>query len=392
MASIYSTSESKFWLCAFRDASGKQKRRSTKVERNPYHEDAKERARLAGEAKRLALNVANEFETVARGNRTEAHIRKTLQELHAEANKGHILEFHTCRAFLQRWLDRAEATKTPGTLARYRGTVNAFLDVLGPKGDCHLGDISASDVETFISARLSGGRNPSTVNTDLKTLNAPFALALRQGLILTNPVAAAEAPRGEKEARQPFNPSEVEALLRTAEGEWKTTVLLGVRQGLRLGDAVSLRWSNIDLVEKVIRFRPGKTASKKRDMVLPLHPAMETHLMSLTPPDNAPDGFLCPSLSKAKPGGRSGLSRQFQALMGEAGIEQETIAASGKAGRAFNRRTFHSLRHTFVTALEAAGVAPDQRMLLSGHSDAVSHSRYTHTAVETLRAALAKVG
>lgn len=391
MAYLTKHPNSKYWVASFRDATGKRINRSTKIARNPYHEDPKERARLAGEAKRLALNVANEYEATSRGNRTEAQIRATLADLNAKANEGRTIQFHTCRAFLQRWLERAEKTKTAGTLARYRGTVKAFLESLGSKADCNLGDITAADLEAFASARLTGGRSASTVTVDMKTLNAPFALALRQGLILTNPVAAAEKAESHKERRLPFTAAEVAALVATAAGDWKTAILLGAKQGLRLGDAVTLRWSNIDLAEKVIRFRPGKTARKKRDMVLPLHPDVEAHLLTLTPPDNAPDGPLCPTLAQAKPGGRSGLSRQFQQIMADAGIEQRTIARAGAAGRSFNARTFHGLRHGFVTALEAAGVAPDQRMLLAGHSDAGSHARYTHTAVETLRAALGKI-
>lgn len=61
--------------------------------------------------------------------------------------------------------------------------------------------------------------------------------------------------------------------------------------------------------------------------------------------------------------------------MADAGIAQRTIAAAGTAGRAFNALSFHSLRHTFVTQLEATGVAPDQRMLLADHTDAKSHAR-----------------
>lgn len=390
MASIYSTPKSRYWICAFRDLSGKQFRRSTGILKNPYHEDPKERAALAGKARREALAIAAEFEATARGDRTEAMVRKTLGDLFKRAT-GQEIEFASVRSFLHRWLKRIEQTKSAGTLARYKGTVDAFLASLGGRAEVNLQDITARDIEAFATLRLEGGRSQSTVAVDCKTLNTVFALAMRQGLILTNPVAAADPVKGEKERREPFSVEQVAALIRTASGDWLTAILLGARQGLRLGDAVTLKWSNLDLAEKVIRFRPSKTRGKKKDMVLPFHPDVERHLMTLNPPDNAPDGFLTPCLAKAKPGGRSGLSRQFQAIMSEAGIEQSSIAAGGDAGRIFNKFTFHSLRHTYVTALEAAGVAPDQRMLLAGHADAKSHATYTHTTVATLRAALERI-
>lgn len=54
-------------------------------------------------------------------------------------------------------------------------------------------------------------------------------------------------------------------------------------------------------------------------------------------------------------------------------------------------RTFHSLRHSFVSELANAGIAPDVRQMLAGHSDDRSHAVYTHTQLDTLRAAVKKL-
>jgi len=74
--------------------------------------------------------------------------------------------------------------------------------------------------------------------------------------------------------------------------------------------------------------------------------------------------------------------------MRRAGVEQESIKAGGEAGRIFNKFTFHSLRHTYVSLLANAGIAPDVRQLLSGHADEKSHALYTHTQIKTLRKAV----
>jgi site-specific recombinase XerD len=49
--------------------------------------------------------------------------------------------------------------------------------------------------------------------------------------------------------------------------------------------------------------------------------------------------------------------------------------ATGK-GRKQSSLSFHSLRHSFVSALANAGVAPDLRQKLAGHSELKSHARY----------------
>ena len=60
-------------------------------------------------------------------------------------------------------------------------------------------------------------------------------------------------------------------------------------------------------------------------------------------------------------------------------------------GRTTSSLSFHSLRHSFVSALANAGVARELRQKLSGHSDERSHARHTHHELETLRAAVAKL-
>jgi integrase len=280
--------------------------------------------------------------------------------------------------------------------------ITSFLSSLGSKANVALSDVTIQDVQRFIGQRLEHGRNPSTVRTDCKILNVPFALAVRQGLILMNPVAAAEIPAGEKESRFPFTTDQVGELLKAADRlavedkenaavwrEWKTCLLVGFYTGLRLSDAASLSLSHFDFESHLLKVRPKKTSRKKRDLNIPLHSQLEAHVLDLAVADKGL--LICPALAGRAVGGKYGLSTQFHRILLQASIAQETIAARGAAGNKFNKYTFHSLRHTFVSALANAGVAPDLRQILAGHSDARSHAVYTHTQLDTLRAAVGKL-
>ena len=189
---------------------------STKVRHAPIGHDGKERATNAAKNRRLALEMAMRLEESERGNATEAHLRKLLADVSERVNQSR-LEFKSADVYLNDWLARAEKTKSTGTHERYRSVVQTFLTSLGPKAKAKLSDITVREVQKFIETRLEGGRNPSTVRTDCKILNAPFALALRQGLALANPVAAAEIPEGEKESREPFTSEEVGELLKACD-------------------------------------------------------------------------------------------------------------------------------------------------------------------------------
>ena len=97
-------------------------------------------------------------------------------------------------------------------------------------------------------------------------------------------------------------------------------------------------------------------------------------------------GFLCPKLSGKISGGRRGLSETFKRIVQKARIDPMTV--QGKGIRKFSRRTFHSLRHSFNSALANAGVAEEVRMKLTGHSSKVMNKNYTHLQDDTLKNAM----
>jgi integrase len=59
--------------------------------------------------------------------------------------------------------------------------------------------------------------------------------------------------------------------------------------------------------------------------------------------------------------------------------------------RMISRRTFHALRHSFTSGLANAGVAPELRMKLTGHSSERVHRGYSHHDMEVLKDAMAKL-
>lgn len=393
MASINHRKNSRTWTAVFRDGTGRKIARSTRVLVNPLPAPGEGPAEIRirkTENTRLAQRLADEWEAAARGNRTERELMKTFQDVAKIINQG-TLDFPKVETFLNGWLATVGDLKSAKTFERYSGAVKAFLASLDKAGRAGIlmSDVRPEDLETFLRDRIKSGRAISTARGDLKILNVPFRDAVRKGRITTNPVAAVTLPQAVGESRIPFTFDEIDALLGEADTEWQTVILLGAFAGMRLGDACGLGWANVDLVARTITFRPSKTRASKADMVLPLHPRIEKHLMTLPTPDDAA-ALLCPQLAKCKPSGRSGLSREFLGILAKAGIEQKQIAGK-TGGKAFNRKSFHSTRHFYVTELERAGVAPDIRMKLSGHSDSKSHATYSHTELETLRVAMERI-
>jgi len=78
--------------------------------------------------------------------------------------------------------------------------------------------------------------------------------------------------------------------------------------------------------------------------------------------------------------------------MKKAGLVSGTLRdAAGKAGRKVAERSFHSLRHSFVSALSTAGIAVELRQKLAGHASEQQNLHYTHPEIAALRAAIDKL-
>ena len=75
--------------------------------------------------------------------------------------------------------------------------------------------------------------------------------------------------------------------------------------------------------------------------------------------------------------------------MARAKIEGEVARKGNREGRTVRTLTFHSLRHSFSSAMANAGIAEEGRMKLTGHATREVHAKYTHHELEPLRAAIA---
>lgn len=398
MASIVKQKGRACWYASYRDAKGKQHLKTTGIEHSPepqgeYNledpEDVKrqkqERGQLWAANKRAAIEYASRVEETERGNPTEAQLRKLVADMSERLNQQKV-EFPSVSTYLTEWLKKRNLSA--GTRPRYEKAFRSFLSSLESRKDLPINAITAKDFNEFAAGRMKDGLSPSTVVCDLKALNVPFASAMRQGLILSNPVAAADPIDGAMESRKPFTANEVEALLKVAGTDWQTAILFAAFAGLRLGDAVNLTWGNLNLFEKTLTFRPKKNTRKKLELTVPLCERLMNHLLTL--PKGKDSDPICPTLAGLTSAGKSGLSMRFNRLMKQAKIKQTAIQSKGK-GRSFRAKTFHSLRHFFITRLEEAGVAPDIRQKLAGHSTDKAHSRYTHTELSTLRKAVAGI-
>lgn len=373
MATVRQHPKSPFWTAVYQDEDRRWRFKSTK---------------LTNRTKALAVSV--EWERAAQMGRdrtlTEAVSREVLGGI-LERTTGEKFRVQSTRDFCAHWLRGKTHSKQEGTSTRYAGTVERFLSFLeanGRKADLPVSAITPTDCERFHDHLIEENLAPSTLVVEIKTIRAVFNAARRLGLVSTNPAAAVELPERIKQVRRKvFTHEQVNLLLKEATDEWATIILLGYYAGLRLSDAVTLTWASVDFAGGRLRVETRKTGD---NLEIPLHPSLEAHLAKLA---GDKGGTICPTLAAVPVSGRSGLSKQFLAIMRRAGIGNDSVQTGGH--RQLSRLSFHALRASFNSSLHNRGVSQEVRKKLTGHKSNAVNDRYTQTEIDTLRQAVEKM-
>ncbi len=374
MASIYRRDGSKFFMARFKGPDGVWAARSTK-----QTDEAK--------ARKIAFELEGAGGTLCTDNPTAAQLDRVVRAMWQRFT-GKKISLNRVDDFFRSWV--ANMKRKPGTIERYRQISNEFLELLGDRAAFDLKAVAAADVQAFVNKDVKLGRSGTTVTLNAKILRAAFNAAIRAGHIEANPAGAVHLPDAIAEERAPFTSGEIESLLAEAKSsDWETAIMLAAFAGLRLGDAANLTWEAVDLGAGVITFVPEKTSRKGRQLKMPMSDRLASYLEALAGKKRAQKApFLCPSLAGREIGGRAGLSAEFIALMGRANVGAESVKPRDGRTRKFSRKTFHSLRHAFVSRLANAGVAEDVRASLAGHADPKETARYSHLEMEIRRKAV----
>ena len=151
----------------------------------------------------------------------------------------------TVKDFLETWMrDVQEARLSPATFQTYEGYIrNHLVPVLGAK---RLGQLTATDIRSFLAIKAREGKSPATVKQMHAILRSALQHAMREDLVPRNVAKLVVVPTPPKQDVEPLTPDEARTLLKTAKGaSWEALWTLYVGLGLRRGEALGLRWGQV---------------------------------------------------------------------------------------------------------------------------------------------------
>jgi integrase len=376
MASIHRRKDSSLWHCAYYLPDGRRTLRSTGTSDKEV-------------AKRICLEYAKAAKLGREGRLTEARAREAIADIYEIANRDK-LPSSTIKAFLDEWTARKKPEVSEASYNDYVRYSQELQKFLGEKCSRSLDVLTVQDLNRFrnsLSSRVSG----TTVNKILKILRGAWARAVRDGLVRENPFGRIDFVKASKARRRAFTWPELQTLLSVCDQEWRGMVLFGLYTGQRLGDIARVTWRSIDLQTKEWRFMTIKT---KRNMALPLHDSVVSHLLSMNVPDD-PETFVFPEAAKTANISTSTLSNRFSDLLYKAGLgPKKSHKTKGKGRDGIHSQlglSFHCLRHTATSLLKNAGISDVVAREIVGHESAEISRVYTHIEIGTLRDAVNKL-
>ena len=177
----------------------------------------------------------------------------------------------------------------------------------------------------------------------------------------------------------PFSPKEIVSLYKIALDENQKLadlILIAMYTGARIEEICSLLYKEVDLKEESITIVDAKTEAGER--TIPIHPYIKDRIEKLI--EDSTDDYLLSGLTKNKYGDRANaLGQRFGRL---------------KTKHKFSSRyVFHSIRKTFTTMLENAGVGENLAADIVGHEKPrITYGLYSGGAsLEVMREAIKKV-
>lgn len=335
-------------------------------------------------------------ETV-RGTKGEAQRR--LRELLREAEAGGYAgnDRLTVDALSQRWLATKEHRVAAKTYAFYAAHIRLYL--LPAIGSLRLEALRPAHIEAAIGAWTRGERNDReegmlsghTVAHAFNTLRTMLRWGLKMGFLVRNVAEAVDPPRFDSKEMRVLDPVGVAQLLRAAQGtELVAVVAVAIGTGLRRGELLALRWSDVNLdarrltvhrsletVKRVTQTKPPKTARGARTIALP--PFVADILRAQREHQEAQSRNL--GLTAREDGW---VFTRADGSSWEPGAFSLAFARFVKRAKLPHVR-FHDLRHSFGTLALASGVDLQTVSRALGHESAAITSRiYLHT-VEALQ-------
>lgn len=251
-------------------------------------------------------------------------------------------------------------TVKAGRAARTVDTYRYQLDNhIKPRiGDLTITEATTKKLQTFITA-VTKEHGPGAAKGCRSVLSGMFGIAVREDAIRTNPVAGVEnISRGESKGAIALPLEDVTRFREAIRGDEELARLdivdlmeFMLFVGCRVGEALALRWSHVDLAKGTITLSATVSRARGEGLILQEHGKTASSTRTITVPEEA--------LAILRSRSDNGNELVFPSMLGKLrdGNNTERDWRLHRERLGFPKVTSHSFRKTVATALDQAGMS-----------------------------------
>ncbi|NRF91552.1 tyrosine-type recombinase/integrase [Paenibacillus frigoriresistens] len=321
-----------------------------------------------------------------RGFKSRGEAKKARAALITELSKGEYVEPAKMLfgAYFEQWLS-ARANIAYSTRKMYESYFRTHIDPI--LGQIPLSKITAVHIEQLITSLREKELGDEMVKRIFATVNASLNAADKKDLVSKNVANKIEKPTVERKERLVWDIETVRDFFQSTKDESRYWIAayIAVMTGMRQGEILALRWSDIDLEKGVIQVRRNlvknltiftglKTEKSRRTIAISQQiisilkeQKEKNELEKQNPKINYEDNDLVVCSSKGTPATATKVIHAWK-----------TMQSRYKPAHA-PTITFHDLRHTHASILLKQGVHPKVVSERLGHSTiTITLDTYSH--------------
>lgn len=303
-------------------------------------------------------------------------LERQLNQALADRGNGMVFDAGamTLADYTNRWL--VDCAKGRVAHRTYDGYEQRIRDHINPSiGRIKLAKLSSANVQALYTAKLNSGLAPGTVRAIYAVLSGALDQAVKWNLIPRNPASGVAPPKLRQEEMTVLDSEQACRFLDAARGDrWECLYVLALSCGVRRGELMGLKWSDINLDARTLRI--NRQLQRMRDggglyFTQPKNASRRTIKL----PETAINALRSHRKRQAGDKLKAGPSWQENGLVFST-IKGTPVDAQNVTARSYKNilkkagvphMPFHGLRHSCATLLLSKGVHPTYVQKLLGH-------------------------
>lgn len=356
-----------------------------RVERNIYYDDARKKYYVNFDFG-LDPETGKQIKKMKTFDKiTEA--RAALRKHEAARDVGQVVlpREITVAGWLKSWMDDViKLTRQTTTIYAYQGMIDNHITPA--LGDIPLQKLTPAQLQRYYADKIRDGKiSSNTVRKHHDLMNSAFKMAVKQGLLLSNPAEKVEPPVVKRREMQCYSFEQLQQLLKLSKGtRLEILIKLAGLLGLRREEIMGLTWDHIYFEQKVIKIVEARTMAGNQ--IITKDPKTVTSTRTL---------YMSPDIENVF---RREQEKQqaYKEVLGDS-YQDSGYVFTHEDGRPVRPNyaselftkfvkdndlpplTLHGLRHSFASIANAKGVPMFDIGKALGHSSPATTSKiYTH--------------